>query len=367
MQKLISIGLLFCAHWLLAQSGISSDYCLERLEELQSKKDGFYPIGIFPTQRYWLSAQGEEDNNVVGTAHIAYILRTVQERKPNPRVEKLIHRTMQSFENYRSRRGEAAYNHWQTIGEDLPFPNSSLLAHERWRLPDDYGNSALIQLARGMHPMDDAVRTKMVSYALRSDRKDVADFPSEHRSRKVYEVWYADKMPQELDLVIMANALLFVLEKEYSLETPDLHTIDCLKAGINEKWCFKDPNSYSPYYRSSSIILYSLARVVAADRAGLLDAQRKELIRQLHLALGQAEHAIDTILIASSLYRLGESMTISLSQDQLLQDVGTFIYYTYSSPTLIMRMLPSINWRSEAVSWALMYELLSFEPSIHWH
>ena len=348
---------------LIPQQAITAEYCLDRLEKLQSKKDGFYPIGIFPNQRNWFSKKGDEDNGVFGTAWIAYLLRTTNEQKPNERARMMRNRAILSFENYRNRHKEGSYNFWQTVGDDLPFPNSILLSTDNQRLTDDYDCTALIQLARGIHPMDQSVRDKMLKYAMRSKRKVVKYFPSEYRSKKVYEVWYANKMQQELDIVVMANVLLFVIEKGYSFQTPDRLTIECLKTSINEGWYFKDPAGYAPYYCRPALILYSLARLVEKDTTGEFTAERKVLIRDLRQALDQTDQAIDKVMIATSLLRLGVSDPLHLSPNQIIQDAQSFVFTSGESRDL---MLPSISWSSEAVSWALIYELLSFNPNISW-
>jgi hypothetical protein len=340
---------------------ITAEFCMNRLEELQSKKDGFYQIGMFPTKRFWVSKKGNEDNGVFANAIIAYILRTVNERQPSQQNLLMLNQAIQSFELYRNRQGEASYNFWKTVGDRLPFPNSILLSREQYRLPDDYDDTALIQLARGPHTMDQPVRDRMLKYALRPDRKVVGHSPIKHRSKKVYETWYANKMQQELDVVVMANVLLFVMEKGYSYQTPDRHTIDCLKTIIDEGQYIKDPIGYAPYYNKSAIILYSLARLLAKDNKGEFAAQRKVLIKNLQQELSKTDHTIEKIMIATSLLRLGVSVDLDLYRDQLMRDAQSFAYSSNIFP-----ILPNFYWRSEAVSWALLYELLSFKPAIHW-
>jgi len=361
-----AIGFCLLSQVGFAQSAITSDYCLDRLEKLQTDQRDFYPVGTFPSQRYWLSLQGDEDNNVYCTASVAYLLRSVNDRKPNERTTRMISQAVQSFENYRSRRGEAAYNFWQTTGEDLPFPNSSLFARERYRLPDDYGVSAMVQLARGSHPLDVAVRSKMVSYALRTNRTTVDLFPSEHKTQKVYEVWYADKMRQELDIVVMANVLLFAIEKGFAAETPDKHTIACLKTSINDEWYFDNPTAIAPLHNRTAIILYHLARLVANDQSGVFQNERTVLIGHLRKALGQTDHTIEKVMLASYLLRLGERVSVTLSVAQVKEDASSFIFFSHRSADLTLRMLPGFYWRSEAVSWALMYEFLSFDEAVKW-
>jgi 4-hydroxybenzoate polyprenyltransferase len=340
---------------------ITAEYCLDKLEQLQSKKDGFYQIGMFPTKRFWVSKKGSEDNSIFANAIIAYILRTVNERHPNPKNLSMLNKAIEPFELYRNRHKEASYNYWQTVGEALPFPNSILLSLEKYRLPDDFDDTALIQLSRGPHPMDQPVRDKMLKYAMRPQRKAVSHSPVEDNKKMVYETWYADKMQQELDVVVMSNVMLFVIEKGYAFETTDRHTIDCLKNVIDEGQYTKDPIGYAPYYNRPAIILYSLARLLTSDKKGEFTAQRQTLIKQLRQALNETDQCIEKIMIATSLLRLGESVDLELSSEKLIDDAKSFAY-----SSVIYRIIPSFYWRSEAVSWALTYEFFSFNPTIHW-
>ncbi|RYY49923.1 MAG: hypothetical protein EOO06_05655 [Chitinophagaceae bacterium] len=340
---------------------ITAEYCIDRLEQLQVKNDAFYTEGLFPTKRFWASKKGNEDNGVFANAIIAYILRTVNERHPNPKNVSILNKAIEPFELYRNIHGEASYNFWQTVGKALPFPNSILLCREQYRLPDDFDDTALIQLARGPNAMDQAVRDGMLKYTMRPDRKVVEHSPIKHRSKKVYETWYAKKMQQELDVVVMANVMLFVIEKGYSYQTPDRHTMDCLKNVINEGQYVKYPIGYAPYYNRPAIILYSLARLLASDKKGEFTAQRQTLIKQLRQGLNETDHSIEKIMIATSLLRLGETADIELLRDRMIDDTKSFAYSSNIFPTM-----PNFYWRSEAVSWALVYELFSFNPTIRW-
>lgn len=348
------------------QKTITAEYCRDKLVNLQSKQDGFYPEGIFPTNRSWFSKKPDEDNGVFATAFIAYILRSKNEREPNYPDSVMLNQAILSFEKYRSRRGEAQYNFYQSVGGDVPFPNSFLLSGEYLRLPDDYDDTALIQLARGPHKMDQPVRDRMLEYAMRTKRKAVEHFPSKYRASKAYEVWYANKMKQDLDIVVMANVMLFVIEKGYPLQTPDRHSIKCLKTSIDEGWYFKDPEGYAPYYLRPAIIMYSLARLIEKDTTDEFKPQREKLIRDMHKALSQTDHSIEKVMIATSLRRLGENVNLILSRDHITRDAQSFAYTASESNDGIALILPSLYWRSEALSWALLYELFSFDQTIQW-
>ena len=69
----------------------------------------------------------------------------------------------------------------------------------------------------------------MVSYAYREERKPVQKTLNKYKNQLAYEVFFADKMKQEYDVVVMCNILLFVFEREYALNEMDENTIQFIK------------------------------------------------------------------------------------------------------------------------------------------
>lgn len=367
MRAHLFVGIFSFCFWLQAQNGISKEDALSKIVSLQAVNHDFYDDGLFPSQRTWFSGfGGEEDNTVFTTASVVYILRNVHKISPNTRIEEVIKRGIPNFEKYRSRNGKPAYNNWQTIPPDLPFPNSSLLSRERFRLPDDYDDTALVQLAKGPNSLDGQVRSEMLGYASRKNRKKVRSFPKDYKNFMAYEVWFADKMEQEYDVVVMSNVLLFVLAKGFDHEEPDTETIKLIQSIVRDQSYFSRPKEISPYYGSTTLILYHLARLAELDTKDVLGI-RQDLIVDLRQALTQPTTEIGKLLLFTSLKRLGASPEPRINKEILLGELAEFEFYNYQPSSGFMGLLPKMTWRCEALNWALLLEFLTYyEGEIIW-
>ncbi len=367
MRAHLFVGIFSFCFWLHAQSSVSKEEALSKIVSLQAVNHDFYDDGLFPSLRFWFSGfGGEEDNTVFTTASLVYVLRQVQKSFPDDRITQVIDSATPTFEKYRSRRGRATYNYWQTTSPDLPFPNSSLLSRKRFRLPDDFDVTAIIQLAKGPNTLDTSVRMEMLDYATRPNRKQVTSFPDKYQGAKAYEVWFADKMEQEYDVVVMANVLLFVLEKGYEFSETDKATVNLIQQIVKDEAYFSKPRLISPYYRKPAVILYHLSRLVQADHDGILHI-REDLGEHIFEELERVKSETEKLLLYSALAKIGFEVTPSLSAKKILDEIETFEFFAYQPKISFPGLIPKMTWRCEALNWALLLEFLTYyEDEIIW-
>ena len=357
--------LIFWAFVASSQASISKKEAIEKIQSLQVESHDFYDAGLFPSTRYWFSlSSGVDDNSVFPTASIIYILRSLND---NNQLDDIVKKAIPVFESYRSRRGEAAYNNWQTISPDLPFPNSTFLNRECYRLPDDYDDTAIVQLAKGANKLDASVRKKMIDYANRSSRKEVPGFLKKYKKHKAFEVWYTDKMTQEYDLAVMCNVLLFTFEKGFELKPTDLETINLIKEVLVDKAHIQQPEAVSPYYGNPAILLYHLSRMIESDQEGHFESLKKGLVMDCNAALERTENSMKRSLIYTSLHKLGVKVNATANESELRSAIKSFKFYEYQPQSSLMSMLPKMRWKSEAVNWAFVLEFLTYyEGRINW-
>ena len=346
--------------------GKNSEYVLQKIESLQIQYDDFYDQGLFPTTRYWLNKQGIDDNNIFPSASLSYILSKINGENGNPRIEKIISAVIQNYEKYRSRRGRASYNHWQTIPPDLPFPNSLLLSKEKYRLPDDLDNTVIIQLSRGKNDLDDSVRQYLNDYSHRENRKDPPQFPEKYLSYKPHEVWFADKMEQDYDLIVMTNVLLFVFEKEYKLSDTDYQTIKLIKSIVRDKFHLLTPEIASPYYRNSSLILYHLSRLIANDQTGIFDDIENEIFNQIKSLLNQHITPMEKVLLHNAAAKINRQIMPLIDWQKLEKNIKEFRFFAYLPKSIFGSMIPEVAWSCEALNWTLVYEFMMYHRQINW-
>ncbi len=333
---------------------------LMEIAQMQVKHDEFYDAGLFPSQRSWITGSSE-DNNIFVTASIAYILRYLKPEVPYSSqvvIDSILARVQPLFPLYYSRRKKAAYNFWQTVPPDLPFPNGgALLSREEYRLPDDYDDTSLVRLAAGSDSLIDRdIRDRMITYAMREDRGAVEKTLRKYQNSKAYEVFFADKMAQEYDVVVMCNTLLFVFERGFELEEIDRLSIRFIEEVINARDHWHHPQEIAPSYRSTVWILYHLSRLIAAD-SGHLPTHLKDTILQDLLALLNDDLSnMERMLICSSLLRLGEDVKLNFTPGDIREELDEFVFF--HAKLSDVSWVPTMKWRSQAFNLTLYYEYL---------
>lgn len=333
---------------------------LLQIKELQVTADNFYDPGLFPTKRLWFDASDPvEDNNIFVTASIAHILRSLRDRvdeKSALEMEEILHEIDPLYEKYFSRRKVPTYNFWLTTPPDLPFPNGGvLLSKEAYRLPDDYDDTSLVRLAAGKDSiMDRSVRDHMISYAYREGREPVKKTISKYEEHLAYEVFYADKLDQEYDVVVMSNILLFVFDREFTLNEMDYKTIAFIKQVILDSDHKVHPQEMAPSYRSTVWILYHLSRLLAEDKNGLFDDIKPIVLRDLKLELAEEQLFMEKMLIYISLLRLGEILDDQIGYEDVQEELDDFVFFHAQLSSF--SWVPTMKWKSRAFNLTLFYE-----------
>lgn len=350
-----------------AQEAINSLDILKEIQASQVVADEFYDAGLFPSQRSWFTPGGPvEDNNIFVTASIGYILRSVSERADAESavlINNILLKMEPLYEKYESRRKAGTYNFWQTIPPDLPFPNGGrLLSKESYRLPDDYDDTSLVRLSAGPDSiLDQRVRDVMVSYTFRKNRKPVEKTLDKYKDRKAYEVFFADKMEQEYDVAVMSNVLLFMFDRGYELNEMDVKTIQFITDALRSGDHWDAPEAIAPSYRSTSLILYHVARLVARDKNNQFQGLRALLVQDLKQVLTNGPSAMEHIIAASSLIRLGENPGEELALNDLQKELDSFVFFQAQLSTI--GWVPTMKWVSRSFNLSLLYEYMVLSKS----
>jgi hypothetical protein len=347
------------------QTGLNREFVLSKIESLQVVSDDFYASGLFPVTRTWMGSE-VDDNTVFLPAAISYTLQKIHQHNPDERYLEIIEKINANFENYRSRRGRPAYNFWATKPQDLPFPNSSIMSKERFRLPDDFDDTSVIQLAKGPNEIDDEVRDYMLEYYNRTERMEPVGFLDSYLGYQPYEVWFADQMDQQLDIVVMANVLLFVLEKDFDWRIEDEATKALIIEIVSSNAHMTQPESVSAFYATRANILYNLARIFVVDELVLEDV-RVNLIQNIITELQADISEIEKLMLYSSLKKLNYEIVPELDSDRLQKDVEGFVFFSGDFRPFGRGMVPKMYWHCEAFCWTLVLEfLVLYEDQVQW-
>ncbi len=329
--KLLPVLWLFCALSVSAQI----NPLLEQIADLQSRGDAFYRDGMFATNRWNGKATSyREDNNIFFTALTVHTLQSlyhVLNNEEQKLVDTIISRAQANYPHYRNRNGELSYNFWQVYPYELPFPGRKLWSRMRkFRLADDLDDTSLIYLTLDI--CDSTARAVKRMMEAQIGEKPLKSTFKHHRDYRAYRTWFADKMKQDLDICVMANVLLFVFKKQLPLSQYDQQTIKLITRMVDEEQHLSHPRLVSPHYQQSSVILYHLSRLIAAADHPALDQLKPKVLSDLEDQYASSQHAMEKLILQSSLLRLGKQTTFATGSVQITnQDMEKF-YWFYANP-----------------------------------
>ncbi len=348
---------------------------LQQLSDNQLTNSSFFAEGLFPAyryNRYW--GYQRPDPNLFFTAISVF---TLQQILPglSPAEQALANaitdRARATYSLFRNKDGLATYNFYAT-NPSRHFPHGWLMHRFRhFQLPDDIDDTAMVYLTRSGEPLqpspdDLAFLTKKLARHANGSQLVVRNTFSEYRSWRAYSTWFGQNMPIEFDACALANMLCCVYTYGLPLDVHAQDSLTLLADLISTNRYRTNPFRAAHNYAQPAIIAYHVARLIASHDPELLRPVRAKLMTDMRAELAIAPHPMEQILWATSLLRLGESVTdVPLEGiEATFRDFSFFIagmLSAYEQPWLYHwahRPFWHIRWRCDAHCRVLVLEYL---------
>lgn len=287
------------------------DSLVQRISELQATgADTNYPAGIFPSQRVYLSRKKpvKEDDNIFFTGLIIWTLKSVRDQlsaKNQAIVDAMTKKATASYYRYQNKDGRPVYNFWQT-NPSRHFPNSRYFSQrKKYIIPDDLDDTAILYLSAAFSDSLKLAVKKLMAENANGQKRRIRNTFRRYKNVPAYSTWFGKNMPVDFDICVQANGMRFVLDNRLELNRYDSATIRLMKDMLIARKHIKRPHYTSPHYQSTPIILYHLARLVAAHSQHPLLADVKPLlVKDLKREMRRAGNGMEQILLQTSLSRL---------------------------------------------------------------
>lgn len=289
------------------------DSLLAQVAGLQTEgSNPYYKQGMFPSQRIYLSKKrpAKEDDNIFFTGLIVWTLKTIKEGmsvENRQIVDALCEKAQKNYSRYRNKDGGPTYNFWQTKPSGH-FPNSAYFsAREKYILPDDLDDTSIIYLSADFtDSLKEAVK-KLIAENANGTKRTIRNTYKKYKRIPAYSTWFGKNMPVDFDICVQANGLRFVLDNGFPLNKYDSATIQLIShMVVSGKYLKRTPYN-APHYQKASIILYHLARLIAAHplHKELYDL-KPVLVCDIRLQMQKVTNGMERVLLQTSLLRLGE-------------------------------------------------------------
>lgn len=343
-----------------------ADSLINAITELQTKENGFYSIGQFPSQRG--RCKRKEDNTIFFSSLIAFTLKGIQEQfEPlqAKKIDSICKQVRMNYIDYQNTSGVKTYNFWRTNPAGF-FPNSTLLSHcSAFHLPDDADCTSMIYLTDSSLASETAwLHQKLTEHANESKLRIKNTF-RRYQHFKAYSTWFGKQMPIEFDICVQSNILYFIYQKHLPLTVQDRDCIALLHEQIVSGDYIRYAYYLSPSYKKPAIVLYHLARLLEKNEIEELKDCREIIKKDIESELLKTKVLMEKILLSTALIRMSGSPAPIMLTSSMCQSVTNYAFFranlfsTYARPTLRFIAKTNLydrNFYCKAYSLALLAE-----------
>ena len=348
-------------------TALPTDAIIQRIARLQNESGLFLSV-----RRNKAIGYQRPDTNVFFTAVTVFTLKNLRHRvAPESQllIDQIQQRAVRSYSTFQNKDGLHTYNFWPTR-PSRHFPNGYLFGRfEHFRIPDDIDDTAMVYLTTNPSPETQRwLKIKLGQHANGSQPQRIQNTYPEYRELRAYSTWFGRDMGVDFDACALSNILYCIYRYDLPRNQHDTDSLTYLRSIVESGQYVLEPFRCSPHYARTSLIIYHLARLMAAFPIPELEPIRPRLIADARKELANTTNRIEQMMLATALMRLGE-MVPKLTTDGVAQDAKTFYFFiaglltAYEQPWLRRfadRPIVQMRWQCEAHSWALVAEYFAY-------
>lgn len=353
-------------------TALTIDAILQQIVRLQD------PAGLFPSVRRndWLGYR-RKDTNVFFTAITVFTLQSIRaslSQTGQQCVDQIARRAQQAYPLFRNKDGLHTYNFWPTR-PSRHFPNGYLFHRfEHFRIPDDIDDTAMVYLTTQPSRTEQLwLKDKLAQHANGSQSRHIRNTYPLYRTLRAYSTWFGKNMGVDFDACALSNILYCIFSYQLPLTVHDIDSLTYLRSIVETGQYRHEPFQCAPHYARTSLIIYHLARLLAAFHIEQLQPIRQQLIADAYRLLPNTPNRLEQVLLNSALIRLGEVPPV-VALAGIEQDVEDFHFFiaglltAYEHPWLRRfadQSLVQMRWQCETHSWALVAEYLALRGCLN--
>ncbi|WP_346236385.1 hypothetical protein ABDK00_015725 [Niabella insulamsoli] len=372
MGRLAIVLLLFLWEW-CPKAGAQNAYANSLIKEIAAlqtaQQTDFYEAGMFPSQRIYrsLPRPSREDDNIFFTGLIVWTLKSIRSQlneKNRAIVDAITQKAVVNYGRYQNKDGRPVYNFWQT-NPSRHFPNSRYFSsRKKYIIPDDLDDTAILYLSTGISDSLRAIVRQLMAENANGRKRRVRNTLKRYKGFPAYSTWFGKNMPVDFDICVQANAMRFVLDEQLPLNRYDSATLELMTSMVKRDEHLKRAAFVSPHYQNRSIILYHLARLVAAHETHpLLQPLKPLLIEDLQRQWRVTGNDMERILLQTSLLKLGAKQGLRIIPSK--KDLASFYFFVANMTSVfpnpikgffVKSRVTNFFYRSDAYYLALLLE-----------
>ena len=345
------------------------EFFLNKIEELQSIGDKYFPDGIFPAFRTnAIVAYKRPDTTIFFSAIICFTLQSIRNKLSPDQAVKIDHickNVQRNYADFQNKDGLKTYNFWKTK-PSRHFPNGYIFHRfDHFRIPDDIDDTAFVYLTSNSSPNDlKWLKEKLALHANGSKQWINNTYP-EYKKLEAYSTWFGKNMYIEFDVSVLCNMLYCIFKYQLPINKHDIASLEYIKSVIETDRYIKEPFRCAHQYPRTPLIIYHVARLISAFDPPVLKDIRDKLISDTTRLLQEAKTPMDKVVMSTSLIRLGvKTKRVPVERYTEVNFKGFYFFIAglltaYEHP-LLYRFSDSslfhMYWICEAHCWTLLAE-----------
>lgn len=342
---------------------------IDHTESLQSKGNIHFPEGIFPAYRINpVIGYKRPDTTIFFSAIICFTLQSIRKQADaelQNQIDRICGNVIKNYPAFRNKDGLKTYNFWKTK-PSMHFPNGYIFRHfDHFRIPDDIDDTAFIYLTSNPAPEElHWLKQKLSLHANGTGRRIQNTYP-EYGALHAYSTWFGKNMYIEFDVCVLSNLMLLVFQHNLPLNRHDHDSLAYIRSVIETDRYRHSPFRCAHQYPRTPLIIYHVARLIAAFDPPALRRIRQKLIQDTIQLAATAANPMDRVILATSLMRLGiETNRIPVENYTVNEFKGFYFFIAglltaYENPLLYklsINPLFHMHWICEAHCWTLLAE-----------
>lgn len=309
-----------------------TDSIINIISNFQSVGDEYFNKGIFPSFRWYNNSNKIiKDENIFFTQIIIFTLEKIASGlsiESNNKIEKIKYEGLNNYPLYENNDRKLTYNFWKTNPEDF-FPNSSILnKFSKFKIPDDIDCTSLAYLTLdSVNNQTLNLLKQLFQQHANTYEKTIHNTYNNYEHLPFYSTWIGENMPIELDVCVLTNAICLSFEHKLKINKNDSSSLVLIRDVILSKKHLTAPAYISPSYQKSSVILYHFARLISLYQPEILKDLVPQLISDIEHEISISKSAMETIILFTSLLRLGKQIPVNTNLTNLENDLDYFSFF----------------------------------------
>ncbi|WP_138477537.1 hypothetical protein [Dyadobacter bucti] len=342
---------------------------IDKIKDLQSKGDNYFPEGIFPAYRSnRIIGYKRPDTTIFFSAITSFTLQSIRkftDSETQLRIDSICNKVVQNYPDFQNKDGLKTYNFWKTK-PSRHFPNGHIFRRfEHFRIPDDVDDTAFIYLTTEPDAEELLWLKQKLAVHANGSKQWIRNTHPEYKQLPAYSTWFGKNMYIEFDVSVLSNLLYCIFYYNLPLNEHDFASLEYIRSVIATNRYRKVPFRCAHQYPRTPLIIYHVSRLIAAFNPPALSEIRQKLITDTKELLKITGDPMDKIILSSSLLRFGADSPRLEVEHFSAKDFRGFYFFiaglltAYENPLLYklsVNPLFHMHWTCEAHCWALLAE-----------